>query len=351
MLQKHVNTHLDSTEQQQSTELAKKLHAQQVELNKESNQHQQQDAAIALAIQDSENTNSSNPTKSKVIRGHLSDSAETYYPQILNRLSPYLEQGDGFRSRTRHLCSSIDLFSSNIAGLGWDCGYRNIQILFSSLFYQSRTATSLRQSGIPEVPSVPEIAGRIEEAWRRGFDRESAKAFGGVLTGKEVWIGANEAYILLESLGIRAIMNDFITRTDQERHQMFEWVFKHFNDHCDGRHCRTHRRLGFNQSEGFIPPIFCQWQGHSITIVGATKTKATGEIELIVVDPARSFYASIIHNPSNGSVARRSISHHQLAHPRFQLVTVATATPQPTVSQPPQEQQRGKLLRAFCLKS
>lgn len=342
--ERHVNLHLDEKEDELSKQVALQLsqdstrrgpneetpqpNVDEVEINigqweRMMLEAERNDAALATALANSAQTNESDVYVSPSLRGSLSDSAERYYPNILKVVLPLFESIDRFLWKKLHICSKLDLYSSNIAGLGWDCGYRNIQMICSALLRRSETAGELKAAGMTEVPSIPEIAGRIESAWKDGFDPEGAKSFGGTLVDKDVWIGATEAFVLFRSLNLNAHLTDFETPTQRQRSDLFEWVFRYFDEQCDGRHCSLHRKGLLNgRRDQLVAPLFCQWQGHSVTIVGAEKTRR-GELNLIILDPSRGFFTSLLANAWSGDyLLRRSIDHPQFSHPRFQLVSV-----------------------------
>lgn len=255
-------------------------------------------------------------------RAQFSDCIEHCYTNIITRVVPYIQRSRCSTSKN-HLVSRIDLYSSNIAGLGWDCGYRNIQMLFSALLYDEKSQSILAKSAIREVPSIPEIAGGIENAWKKGYDPEGSANFDGTLTDKAVWIGATEALVLLKSMNLTAFLTDFETPTSKERYDMFCWIYDHFERICGKRNCSLHvpPRAGRHSRESVFP-IFCQWQGHSLTIIGAEKSKH-GEISLIVLDPSRGFRKRLTTSSrDDGSLFVRDVHHYQFAHPRFQFVSV-----------------------------
>jgi len=63
----------------------------------------------------------------------------------------------------------LDHYSADVSDKGWGCGYRNIQMLLSSLLkcsiYKEIVAQKLE---IDQVPSVPQIQSLIEQAWKDG---------------------------------------------------------------------------------------------------------------------------------------------------------------------------------------
>lgn len=337
-LQQHVNNHLDASADEASQRVA-------AELDRTINPHlssqtslpshlspaqrmirelEESDAALASAMAAADLPDRSHFQPS--LRSSLADSAEYFYPDIIHRVLPHPDLRDTLFRLKAHVASRLDLFSSNIAGMGWDCGFRNIQMLCSTLLNDDAHRRLLANAHISEVPSIPEIAARIEQAWQKGFDPEGASRFGGKLVDKEVWIGATEVYVLLRSINIPAFVQDFETPDDYFKNQMFEWIFDHFENWCKRQPCPFHQK-GFRllKKTSFIPPLFCQWPGHSLTIAGAERTRS-GQIVLLVLDPARGFYQSLIETRSpRPSIIRRDIRHPQFQHPRFQLVSIPHA--------------------------
>lgn len=333
-LQRHVNVHLDATEEEKSQRAAEELNRsvnhptslsdkplpQLTPAEKILRELEDNDAALASALAAAEGAgvNSAAPS----LRGSLSDSAEHFYPDIMSKV--FAVNSVSVITQGTHYCSKLDLFSSNIAGLGWDCGFRNIQMMCSSLLNDKVSREFLNKEGMTEVPSVPEIAGRIEEAWRKGFDPEGASMFQGTLIDKEVWIGATEVFILLRNMNIPAFVRDFEVPNSVFRQKMFEWIFDHFERWCRHNKCPAHHtRFLSSKSNCFIPPLFCQYPGHSLTITGAEKSR-NGDIVLFVLDPDRRFYQSMTERRSfRPALARRHLHHPQFASPRFQLVSIS----------------------------
>lgn len=264
----------------------------------------------------------------------VSESAELYFPDIVQKISWMFSFCDDmavpFSPKLRqHLCSHMDMFCSNLAGIGWDCGYRNIQMLLSALLFNEQYGAMLALSGVKEVPSLPEIAERIEQIWAKGEGHQPLATPGGGLTETKVWIGATEALELMKSLDITVHIRDFETPTDEDRAMMFEWIYEQYEQWCSRQNCSVHRKkhrqvVGKKTLlEGLIPPMYCQWQGHSITIIGASKSW-TGNVSLIVIDPSRGFYETVMRqrNRECSHLFRRDMSHPQMQHPRFQIVYV-----------------------------
>jgi hypothetical protein len=76
-----------------------------------------------------------------------------------------------------------------LLGSHWSCGYRNIQMLCSSLM-QVKEYREILFDKTGQIPGIRELQTYIEKAWKEGFDNEGANHFKFSLYGKKDWIGA-----------------------------------------------------------------------------------------------------------------------------------------------------------------
>jgi len=79
------------------------------------------------------------------------------------------------------LCNpSMDHFASSVGDFGWACGYRNLQMMLSSLLRHPAYVERLKIA-LPDIvpnsadepfpmPSITRLQRAIEEAWNVGFD-------------------------------------------------------------------------------------------------------------------------------------------------------------------------------------
>lgn len=279
------------------------------------------DAGLALAIAHQEEFKVGNVPVA-TLRGSLVDTADYVVPNVSATIVRFYDMIDKKRLKKMHVCSKFDMYSSSLAGLGWDCGYRNVMTFLSCLVADKKVGPVLRSAGMPDVPSIPEIAARIEAAWASGLDPEGANHYEGSLQGKEVWIGATEVVVLFRSLGVHAAIADFEIQSKQDKQRMLDWVYDYFNDRCGGRGCSLHRRTLFGKrSARLTAPLFCQWQGHSITVVGAEKLKS-GETTMLIVDTRLGFREHFEESRRfpKMTLIRRGVDHPQLAERFFQFV-------------------------------
>ncbi|KAE8602615.1 hypothetical protein XENTR_v10014055 [Xenopus tropicalis] len=176
------------------------------------------------------------------------------------------------------LCSNLDHFSNSSGDKGWGCGFRNFQMLLSSLLLNDAYHNCLQ--ACRSIPCIPKIQSMIEDAWKEGFDPQGASHFNGKLQGTKAWIGACEIYCLLTSLQLKCRIIDFHQPSSSSGTHplLFDWVLKYY------------------ASEGPVVgkvvcttklPIYLQHQGHSRTIVGIEERK-NNTFCLLIFDPGCS---------------------------------------------------------------
>ncbi|KAM8734682.1 zinc finger-containing ubiquitin peptidase 1 isoform 2-T3 [Acanthopagrus schlegelii] len=178
------------------------------------------------------------------------------------------------------LSADTDHYCSSAGDKGWGCGYRNLQMLLSSL-----RRTDTYAPIIPEkaVPNITQMQSMIEGAWKEGLDPQGASHFNQRLQGTRAWIGATEIFTLLTSLGISARIIDFHQPTGPgDTHpRLFDWVKQYFTQ--SNRSSRLPPRLIHTK----LPPLYLQHQGHSRSIVGLEQRK-NGSLCLLLLDPGSS---------------------------------------------------------------
>ncbi len=167
--------------------------------------------------------------------------------------------------RKYRLCSPTSHLSQvqSLEGVHWSCGYRNIQILCTSLNQVPKYRQVLfNKDG--DIPSIYGIQAWIEKAWKDGFDVVGAEDLAGPslqLVGTTHWIGATECATLLRYFGVNAVVVDFHKNYNIENKsmdssvQLLKWVKKYFEVHKQER-------------SSHIPPLYFQHEGHSRTIIG-----------------------------------------------------------------------------------
>ncbi|XP_017351308.1 zinc finger-containing ubiquitin peptidase 1 isoform X2 [Ictalurus punctatus] len=209
------------------------------------------------------------------------DDGQTRTTGLLSALYSFYqrERQDGSRV---WLCSESEHFSSSDGDRGWGCGYRNFQMLLSSLkrLEQYTTLHTLPDS----FPSIPRVQALVESAWAEGIDPQGASQFNRKLKGTRAWIGATEIYAVLTSLQLRARVVDFHQPTGPgDTHpRLFQWVKNYFSLPSS-----TGPRVPPRVVKTNLPPIYLQHQGHSRSIVGVEERR-NGSICVVVFDPGCS---------------------------------------------------------------
>uniref|UniRef100_A0A4W5RTB8 Zinc finger-containing ubiquitin peptidase 1 n=1 Tax=Hucho hucho TaxID=62062 RepID=A0A4W5RTB8_9TELE len=172
------------------------------------------------------------------------------------------------------LSADTDHYCSSEGDKGWGCGYRNFQMLLSSL---------QRMEPYTTLPSIPRVQVLIEGAWREGLDPQGATHFNQRLQGTRAWIGATEMD-RSTSLRVSARVLDFHQPMDPgDTHpRLFDWVKQYFSQTVT-RGARLPPRV----VQTTQPPLYLQHQGHSRSIVGVEQKK-NGSLCLLLLDPGCS---------------------------------------------------------------
>ncbi|KAJ8963876.1 hypothetical protein NQ314_005312 [Rhamnusium bicolor] len=154
------------------------------------------------------------------------------------------------------LCTCVDHYASSYGDRGWGCGYRNTQMLFSSL---------LTHTGYNE---------RLYKLWQGQKPPRSSgsEQLGCRLVNTRKWIGATEVVTLLSFLRIKCQLVDFHRPTGPggSHPDLFNWVLKYFESSVGG--------------EFTAPPISAT---SSRTIMGI-EVHRDGSLVLLVLDPSHS---------------------------------------------------------------
>lgn len=128
------------------------------------------------------------------------------------------------------LAADTDHFQSERGEVGWACGFRNCQMLLSSVIRQ-KDMHDIRFGGRKGVPTVASLQSLIEDAWARGWDREGARQLGYRLSNSHIKIGTTEVAALLASMHLRPRIADFCSKFP-EQHQVghpFSGPMPHIN--------------------------------------------------------------------------------------------------------------------------
>ncbi|KAI3639811.1 hypothetical protein MIR68_002125 [Amoeboaphelidium protococcarum] len=203
------------------------------------------------------------------------------------------------------------------------CGYRNLQMLLSS---------QLNGSNHQEVPSIEDLQRFLTAAFQNQFDPDGARHYGYSVQGSQQWIGAVEVLTILYSrYHYSAYVVDFVDSFDgSAASKLIRYCCAYFNS-FDTRLLHSQRQFLAVQTNHFYdnlqdkPPLYLQFDGHSITIVGVLVRRSTslsqqelqvqaGDVSLIVLDPGWS--TSAIQQKLSKAAIWRNVQQAQLP-PQF----------------------------------
>ncbi|XP_052809792.1 zinc finger-containing ubiquitin peptidase 1-like [Mya arenaria] len=205
---------------------------------------------------------------------------------VIQRLQEYYRTPTHGVSKA-YLCTSVDHYAGSFGDKGYGCGYRNFQMLLSSLITDS-TYCRVLFNDRPLMPSITKIQQLIEAAWEKGYDKQGREQLAGRVLNTEKWIGATEIVATLSSLKVRCRLLDFHnpSGTGGTHPKLFEWVKTYF------------------EKGGFKPPLYLQHQGHSRTIVGIEELKDK-RLRLLIFDPSmRKKQMMLFHSIVNANLMR-----------------------------------------------
>ncbi|XP_037014017.2 zinc finger-containing ubiquitin peptidase 1 isoform X2 [Artibeus jamaicensis] len=212
------------------------------------------------------------------------------------------------------LSTVLDHFHSSFGDKGWGCGYRNFQMLLSSLLQNDAYDDCLKGMSIP---CIPKIQSMIEDAWREGFDPQGASQLNNKLQGTKAWIGACEIYTLLTSLRVKCRIVDFHKSTGPlgTHPRLFEWILNYYSSEREG---------GPKVVCTSKPPIYLQHQGHSRTVIGIEERK-NRTLCLLIFDPgcpSREMQKLLKQDMEAGGVRQLRKFVGNLKHKQYQIVAV-----------------------------
>lgn len=241
------------------------------------------------------------------------DDGKTKTSGIIEALYRYY-QSAATDVRRVWLSSVVDHFHSSFGDKGWGCGYRNFQMLLSSLLQNDAYDDCLK--GMP-VPCIPKIQAMIEDAWKEGFDPQGASQLNNRLQGTKAWIGACEVYTLLTSLRIKCHIVDFHKATGPlgTHPRLFEWILNYYSSEREG---------GPKVVCTSKPPVYLQHQGHSRTIVGIEERK-NRTLCLLIFDPgcpSREMEKLLKQDIEASSIRQLRKFVGNLKHKQYQIVAV-----------------------------
>lgn len=200
----------------------------------------------------------------------------------------------------------------------WSCGFRNLQMIQMALvpmlpaqhsYHQYSSGSSLAGSKLVEIPSLRRLQQNMETAWQQDFDPEGAEHYRHRIVGKKVWIGAVEVSNLMTFMGLDSTLVQFIKCPASRRllvpfcRAYFSCSYTDLEASSSAACCTTVSQVSSlsiaqnslkaaSKGATFAPcqcarlPLYLQWRGHSVTIVGVVNSSSSSE--LLVLDPMRN---------------------------------------------------------------
>lgn len=219
----------------------------------------------------------------------------------------------------------------------WSCGFRNLQMMLSALLprlpafhpFFEVVPDSLKRypataGSIPTpLPSLRQLQSFLEQSWADGFDPRGAQHYNRRIVGKRSEIGAVEVSSCLSFLGIDSTVVQFI-KCKESRSLLGSFVWAYFTKMAHRNGCvfcsdtaehhdhslyfpsTTECALELLRSAAVpsaedattescscpVLPLYLQWEGHSVSIVGAERkvipnasTNGIHDINLLLFDP------------------------------------------------------------------
>ncbi|KAI9887770.1 MAG: hypothetical protein M1823_000411 [Watsoniomyces obsoletus] len=182
------------------------------------------------------------------------------------------------------LCHPCVRHVFKIPKAGGFCGYRNIQMMVSYL--QGTNPEGWTVQGLSDnMPSVFELQDLIEAAWDQGYMAAGKIETGGI-RGTRKYIGTPEAQALFASLGVpcearaygqgRSSSSNSSSNQESVQDRLLSAVEVYFSQFSSDDHKKV--------TQTWLPPIYFQHRGHSMTIVGFER-RTDGSRNLLVFDP------------------------------------------------------------------
>lgn len=158
-----------------------------------------------------------------------------------------------------------------------------------------------------EIPSVATLQRHLENSWRQGFDPEGAQHYRMKVSGGKEWIGAAEVACLLNYFSVHASVIQFI-KSPASKAVLGPFVYYYFSQKEDVPATRILQMAqqwspseiavaGVYEGTQSRCPLYLQWEGHSVTIVGIELTipkkheagvlMDPNNIELLLFDPQK----------------------------------------------------------------
>eukprot|EP00980_Cylindrotheca_fusiformis_P007782 scaffold1663_cov210-Cylindrotheca_fusiformis.AAC.4 len=202
----------------------------------------------------------------------------------------------------------------------WSCGFRNLQMILTALlprlepnhpYFQKMP----RRSTCTCIPNVGQIQKALEQAWKEGYDPRGAAHYKYRIVHQTSQIGAMEVSSVLSYWGMDSTVIQFVT-CQPSRILLTQFVQAYFSKAWKHKCCCNEQSRGGFKSDVLgeqllqmasstpssfstssdddddiescdcpLLPLYLQWEGHSITIVG-TEQNENGT-SWLVLDPMK----------------------------------------------------------------
>lgn len=173
-----------------------------------------------------------------------------------------------------YFCHPAVAHISKMQREGGFCGYRNIQMMVS--YIQAAQSPGYEQFPGP-IPNILTLQDLIEDAWDKGIN-VSGRAETGGIKGTRKYIGTPEAQAMLLSLDIPCNALAFQSSPEGSAYEgLFDAVETYFQRGCAANDKKIQKT--------WMPPLYFQHPGHSLTIIGFERKKS-GARNLLVFDPS-----------------------------------------------------------------
>ncbi|KAH9466464.1 hypothetical protein Pst134EB_001518 [Puccinia striiformis f. sp. tritici] len=261
-----------------------------------------------------------------------------HLPALLARLLEQSYRDQRTRSATLcdknvvHIGTSVDKSKLGAGDWAWGCGYRNLQMVFSTIisrpeFVQPLLSYPLLRPAIIHALHAPSIAipsihlwqTVIQDAWNIGFDPDGAAHFSGHLIGKKQWIGTTEVYVALSRLGLKCQIIDFPkpSAPNGQHIKLIQWVENYFNSTSNLTDNVRPFLFSHLLNSTIKPkieitnrfPLYFQHDGHSRTIIGI-EINSDCQTQLLILDPAKKIAAPL------KKVCEQMSASHESSHPQ-----------------------------------
>ena len=220
----------------------------------------------------------------------------------------------------------------------WSCGFRNLQMVLSYILssvarsksyaqhtlYNQHISETNENVGI-KLPSIRQIQSSMEHMWKEGYDQKGAKHYRSKLVGKRSYVGAVEVCTYLTFQRVDSTVVQFLS-CHESRSLLGKFVIRYFESRFRDRHCMLLNEVGsrilvndimeeierdgdpvqqnkddkssFEQDRGgscvpSIAPIYLQWEGHSVTIIGV-EILNDHSFNLLLLDPNRKTMKDVV---------------------------------------------------------